>query len=490
MRSYPSIIVLIYLLLLTGCSSGSGPVTPGEKASDAKLCEVEWGLTWGGTGMETSYCTATGPDGSIYATGSFMESVDFDPGGGVDVHHSAGHEDVSLVKFSQDGIFQWARTWGGPGTDGGSQMAVDGDGNVYVTGWCMEECDFDPGEGVDKYQWEGANDIFLCKYDSEGNYQWARMWGGPGWDSSHGIAISPTGDIYLGTEFWFTVDLDPSPEAEKIVESKGGPDACLSRFTPEGELVWVKTWGGAGGDGTDGLVFDTEGNLYMTGDFSCTVDFDTEPGVDEHTSNGERDCFLIKYDNADNYLWGRTWGAGGERWDKGNGIDVDGDGNVYVTGFFKDAVNFDLGRGEVWRKSQGCGDIFLCRFDPAGNLNWVRTWGSADWDTSIETCVDREGNVLVTGFFKGVVDFDPGAGSMEGISEGAADIFLSCFDTAGELKWLETWGGTGWDAGWGIVNGVDGSVYLTGAYKHSMETGTSAWTSAGDADGYLFKLTY
>jgi hypothetical protein len=165
-------------------------------------------------------------------TGYFDGTVDFDPGSGVDPHSSNGAEDIFLSKFDSSGNFIWARTWG---VGNGYGVVVDGSGNAYVTGWFYDTVDFDPGSEIDNHTSNGINDIFLSKCDSSGNYKWAR------------------------------------------------------------------TWGGSDGEEGKSVAVDGSGNPYVTGYFQLTVDFDPGSGVDNHTSNGDWDIFLSKYDSNGNW---------------------------------------------------------------------------------------------------------------------------------------------------------------------------------------------
>ena len=129
--------------------------------------------------MDHGYGVTADDPGNVYVTGSFWSTVDFDPGPGTDEHSSSGWDDAFLSKFDANGDFQWACSWGGGANDHGYGVAIDGSGNVYVTGYFFGTVDFDPGEGEDAHSAFGL-DVVLSKFDSNGNFQWARTWGGAG----------------------------------------------------------------------------------------------------------------------------------------------------------------------------------------------------------------------------------------------------------------------------------------------------------------------
>ncbi|MCK4720804.1 hypothetical protein KAU08_09100, partial [bacterium] len=195
---------------------------------------------------------------------------------------------------------------------------------------------------------------------------------------------------------------------------------------------WARTWGGIEYDDAIGTVVDGSGNIYVTGRFMDTVDFDPSGG-DPHTSNGHFDACLSKFDSAGNFLWARTWG--GIDWDQSVCVKVDGLDNVYVSGTFQDIVDFDPGPGEVTHSSNGYYDAYLSKFDSAGNILWALTWGGpgdpvGSDDTGRDICIDGSDNIYVLGNFTETVDFNPGGGSEEHTSNGGWDIFLSKFDSS------------------------------------------------------------
>jgi hypothetical protein len=323
----------------------------------------------------------------------------------------------------------WARTWGGNNDEEGCVVAIDGNGNAYIAGEFESTVDFDPSPGVDEHISNGNNDIFLNKFDSNGEFQWARTWGGDGvWDEGRGVTIDGSGNAYVTGSFFWTVDFDPGPGVEEHT-SNGNDDIFLSKFDSNGEFQWARTWGGLDWDTGDGVAIDGSGNAYVTGFFYDTVDFDPGPGVDEHTSKGDVDIFLSKFDLNGEFQWARTWGGG--EGDTGFGVAIDSSGNAYISGIFYDTVDFDPGPGIDEHTSNGVEDTFLSKLDSNGNFQWARTWGGGELDRGIGVAIDGSGNPYITGFFRSVVDFDPGPGVDMHTSNGNYDAFLSKFPPDG-----------------------------------------------------------
>ncbi len=256
---------------------------------------------------------------------------------------------------------------------------------------------------------------------------------------------------------------------------------------PQGQIIgWARTWGESGNDRGRGVATDDSGNVYVTGYFEGTVDFDPEGG-DPHISNGGFDAFLSKFDSSGNFEWARTWG-GSER-EIGRGVAADGSGSVYVTGYFYYTADFDPGGGDP-HTSNGESDVFLSKFDTSGNFEWARTWGGSDRNDGFGVAADGSGNIYVTGEFKGEADFDPYGGDPH-TSNGYMDVFLSKFDSSGNFEWARTWGGSGTEYGNGIAADDSGSVYITGQFESSVDfdpSGIDHHTSNGYYDSFLSKF--
>ncbi len=327
-------------------------------------CAFEWARTWGGSDYDSDFDVAVNGSGNVCVTGVFGQTVDFDPGSGVDNHTANGDRDVFLSRFDSNGSFQWARTWGGSGYDVGAEVAVDGLGVTYVTGGFFETVDFDPGSGMDNHASSGDRDAFLSKFDSSGAFAWARTWGGSGYDFGNGVSLDGSGNLYVTGGFAGIVDFDPGSGVDNHT-ANGGREGFLSRFDSNGAFNWARTWGGPAW--SSGVAAGGSGDVYVTGTFLYTVDFDPGSGADNHTSNGYFDAFVSKFDSSGTFQWAHTWGGSGwDGWDEGYGGTVDGMGSLYVTGSFTYTADFDPGDGVDNHTSNGLKDVFLVKFLPDG----------------------------------------------------------------------------------------------------------------------------
>jgi len=386
----------------------------------------QWASTWGGIYDDRGVGVATDSSGNVYVTGYFWgTNVNFDPGGS-DPHSSNGEIDVFISKFNSSGTFQWVRTWGGTNYDIGRGVSTDSSGDVYVTGYFAgTNVNFDPG-GSDPHS-SNDYDIFISKFNSSGAFQWARTWGGPYPDWGYGVATDSSGNVYVTGYFWGTnVNFDPGGSDPH--SSNGGSDVFISKFNSSGNFQWARTWGGTSEDDGGGVATDSSGNVYVTGYFWGTnVNFNPG-GSDPHSSNGDYDVFISKFNSSGNFQWARTWGGiSSIQWVNGYGVATDGSGNIYATGYFDGTnVNFDPD-GLDPHSSHGYGDVFISKFNSSGTFQWARTWGGTSEDDGGGVATDNSGNVYVTGYFAGTnVNFNPG-GSDPHSSNGDYDVFLSKF---------------------------------------------------------------
>jgi len=386
----------------------------------------QWAKAWGGVYSDCGNGVAADGSGNVYVTGLFRGTADFNPGPAVDNRTSNGMEDVFLSKFDSSGNFLWAKTWGGTAWDEGCGVTADGSGNVYVTGHFLGTVDFDTGPGEDNHTFNGEHDIFLSRFDSSGNFLWAKTWGGSDWDVGYAVGVDSSGNVFVTGYYHETADFDPAAAGEDNHTSNGSFDIFLSKFDSSGNFQWAKTWGGSLEDYGYGVASDGSGNVYVTGYFRVTVDFDPGPGIDNHISVEDGDVFLSRFDSSGNFLWAKTWG--GSDWDNGHGVAADGSGNVYVTGGFWDTVDFDPGPSVDNHTSIGYIDVFLSRFDSSGNFLWSKTWGGSGAEGGRGVAVNGSGIVYVIGYFTLTVDFDPGPGVDNHTSNGDFDVFLSKFE--------------------------------------------------------------
>lgn len=409
-----------------------------------------WAKTWGGSKRDVAYGVGVDSSGNAYVVGPFMDTVDFNPDPALsDIHASNAisgtiyHNNIYLSKFAPDGAFQWVRTWGPAyvrGAAGGAEgytVAVDGN-YLYVVGdFSGDTTDFNPWGDHDYHtNYPPVSgpiffDAFLSKFDLNGNFQWAKTWGGEGYDDGPGVAVDSAGNVYVaGMYASQQINFDPtggnSGLGHPAHDSGSIVDVFLSKFDPSGNFQWVRTWGGQGTEDAMGLaVVDGADNVYVAGRFaSFNCDFNPEGTPDIHSTNGGQDAFLSKFADDGTFQWARTWG--GSDSDNVMSLAVDGTGHVYASGWFSSVVDFNPGSGVEEHTSNGDRDAYLSQFDTLGNFFGSKTWGGSGEDSAGSISL-KMGTAYAAGKFTGTVDFDPNGGVDEHTSNGASDAFLSQF---------------------------------------------------------------
>jgi hypothetical protein len=239
--------------------------------------------------MDEAYSVSLDQSGNTYVTGYFRGTAEFNPDGGGS-QSSNGLYDVFLSKFDSSGNWQWTKTWGGTSVECGYSVSLDQSGNAYATGYFGGTVDFNPAGGGTQSS-NGMYDVFLSKFDSSGNWQWTKTWGGIDLDYGYSVSLDQSGNAYVTGYFQNTVNFNPDGGGTQL--SNGAHDAFLSKFDFSGNWQWTKTWGGTNTDWGRSVSLDQSGNVYVTGVFQNTVDFNPDGG-NPQSSNGGYDAFLWK----------------------------------------------------------------------------------------------------------------------------------------------------------------------------------------------------
>ncbi len=317
----------------------------------------------GGTGNDGGNAIQMDGVGNIYIAGYFSGTVDFDIGAGTSNLTSPGvSSDVFMVKYSGAGVFGWAKSVGGAGNELCNAMQLDAIGNVHIIGTYQGTADFDPGAGtVNLVSAGGISDIYFAKYDNSGNYIWAKTIGGVGDDVGNNLQLDGAGNVFLAGYFSSTVDFDPGAGTSNLV-SVGNNDIFLCKYDNNGNYVWANGMGGSGADVGSSLKLDAGGNIFLTGSFHTTVDFDASAGTATLSTLGAADVFLAKYDAAGAYL--KVTNIGGSASTAyPYGMAMNAAGSVFITGRFQGFVDFDMSANTINLGSISLDAVFLAKYD-------------------------------------------------------------------------------------------------------------------------------
>ncbi len=454
---------------------------------------LTWAKNMGGTSLDNGLSIAVDASGNVYTTGYFQGTADFDPGIGVSNLTSMGGTDIFISKVSATGNFVWVKQLGGTSSDVGRSIKVDASGNVYTTGNFNGSVDFNPGAGTFSLTTVGPDDIFVSKLDASGNFVWAKQMGGPNADQGYAIALDASGNVYTTGSFNISADFNPGAATFNLFSS-GGYDIFVSKLDVNGNFVWAKNMGSSLQDWGLCLTLDPSGNVYTSGYFDGTADFDPGAATFNLISAGARDIFISKLDASGNFVWAKRIGGGANQ--SATGIATDASGNVYTTGSFEGAPDFDPGAGISTIGTAGVDDIFVSKLDASGNFVWAKTMGSNGFDYGRGISIDASGNVLTTGEFYGTVDFDPGVGTTTLLALSvSSDIFVSKLDASGNFIWAKSIGSSNNGDGKGnaISSDATGNVYTTGYFSGTTDFDPNAGVfnlvpPGTQADVFVLKL--
>ena len=396
------------------------------------------------TSFDAAYAVATDRSGNTFVTGYAGGTMDFGGGPLAD----AGLGDAFVAKYNASGVYLWARRLGGTAQDIGEGVAVDGNGDVIVTGQFQNTVDFGGGPLTST----GGRDIFVAKYSgATGAHLWSRRYGSYYDDEATAVAVDASNNVVItgqfqggltpaiyrsnrnnfviklssaGAEAWVTMlPGNTDNRGEQIaVDGSGnviveggflGSLTCgsttlqdpasmataifMAKLSPTGTVSWCKSLGEPtfGGPYTGGLVADGSGNIYIAGQFRGTVDFGTGPV----TSNWA-DAFVAKYGPTGAAAWVRVYGGGTN--DGARGLALDGSGNVTVVGLFGGTVDFGAG---AMTAVSGQQDLFVAKYTPTGSALWSKHYANAIAYPSKPIASDPSGNLVLTGYFAGTTNF-------------------------------------------------------------------------------------
>ncbi len=448
-----------------------------------------WAKRIGGTNIDDGRSIAVDAAGNSYTTGFFRGTIDVDPGPGTTLVTSAGIEDIFITKLDAAGNLVWTKTIGGAFNDFSYSIALDASANVYITGQFNSTTDFDPGAGTFNLVSFGSWDVFILKLDASGNFVWAKQFGSTLADNGRTVTTDIAGNVYTIGTFTGTVDFDPGVGVSNLV-AVGAQDVFVSKLDAAGNFVWAKSFGGTGNDLGVSIVIDGTGNVFISGGYNLTVDFDPGAGTFNLTSAGNFDIYLLKLTAAGNFVWAIS--MGGTLSDTGNSIGLDASGNIIFIGNFNGTADFDPGVGISNLTSAGATDMFISKLDATGNLTWVKRIGGTGDDYANKVTLDPLDNMYFGSGFNATVDFDPGAGTSNLVSSGGFDAAITKLDASGNYLWAVRMGGLSNEACYSLAYHSSGSIYSTGVFDDVVDFNPGAavfnLTSAGASEVWIQKL--
>lgn len=372
---------------------------------------------------------------------------------------------ICLANFAEAQAWQWATKAGGAGNDYSSELETDVLGNSYVTGTFRDSISF----GSTILASPGTSAVYLAKYDVNGNLVWAKIAAKCSAISADGICLDVSGNIFLAGQFPGVATFGSLLPV--TCTASGSYDVYVAKYSSTGEVIWARSFGGAGMDYTGGISKDNYGNVYLTGDFHLTA-----------FPYSSSKIFISKYDSLGNNIWTKTELSYGQS-HFGNGIKTDASGNSYVTGDFFHRLKFNLTDSIEAGNIES--NIFVARFDSSGNFDWGQKAGAGTgYCVGKAIDIDAAGNAYITGFYRGTISF--GALNITSNSGLAYDVYVASCSANGNFVWVNKSVGPGSPGSISLDN--NGNVFVSGNFSQPIQFGASALTSAGNNDIFLTEL--
>jgi len=390
--------------------------------------------------------------------------------------------------FGQNYIHEWSFSIGNASDNTSEMIVSDNNNNQYFVGDFQGTVDFDPGVGVNNMTAISSFDEFLVKVDDQGNFIWSRHFPVA---TIFDIQFDAANNLYIIGTFENTVDFDPGISTFNL-SSNGSLDAFLLKLDASGNFIHAISFGGISADQPFSIDLDENENVYVTGQFANTVDFNPGPSLFELTSAGDTDSFLAKYGSNLDFQW--VMQMGGTVSDGENANLTYNNGYVYFTGVFRGTADINPTAVVQSATSAGDRDIYIGKIDTTGAFVWVYAIGGPFSDSPRDIKCDNAGNVLVTGHYRGTVDFDPGAGTSSFASVGfGSDSFILKLDASGDYLWNSSFGSStaSDNTRTMAIDSLD-NIYTVGWFSGNGDfdpgAGTTTLTSAGSNDAYLLAL--
>jgi hypothetical protein len=366
---------------------------------------------------------ATDADGNVYLAGLFSSnSLIFDS----DTIINAGFYDIFFVKYDSSGNKLWLKSYGGLEWDGAYSIAIGDSENVYLAGtFCSSSITFGSFTLTNvRPDWP---DIFLAKFDTDGNVLWAKCAGGSLSDEPNSIALDNSGNIYVGGAF-----NSQSLTFDSIIlmnTTYSSMDGFLAKYDSNGNVIWAEGIGSNNNEEVYSITLDTSGKIYVAGYFQGST-LNIGSTILINSNAWFPDIFLAKYDDSGNAIWAKSFG--GDSTDYVTAIALDTSDNILFTGYFKSpTIEF----GNTTLTNTGDLDMFIAKCSPVGNIIWAKSVSGQRYDMASSIAVNLSNEVYMAGtFYSPSIKFD----SITLVNTGDEDIFvakLSSDTMSGLIEW-------------------------------------------------------
>jgi hypothetical protein len=398
---------------------------------------------------------------------------------------------ISRIVNAQTPNFVWAKGFGGLDNEDVSSVATDINGNVFMTGnFLSDTLNFDSLSLSNTNQNTSSftylkSDIFIAKFDNEGNTLWAKNARGNKYDNSLAMSLDYDGNVIVtgsfnsDTLYFDSISLIhsvPNPNSNAV------GDFFIVKFDTFGNVLWAKSAYKAAGNS---IAVDLNNNVFVSGSYYATNFL----VLDSITINnqGLNDIFLAKYDESGNLIWGKSIGGASSDWDKA--VTTDMSGNVFLTGYTQSStISIDTTSLTMTCRT------FIAKFKPNGDLIWAINAADSGLIDGESIATDMNGNLILVGCFHSAsVNFssitltnyvtNPSIANDYG-----SDILIVKYDSYGNVLWAKSAGAINHDIAKSVF--IDGSdhIYVTGDFSYQLIFGPFSLTEISWENLFILKL--
>ena len=387
----------------------------------SQAVEFEWADMCGNPPNTTDTRTtlASVDDGSFFMAGEFLDTALF----GTKTMVSAGGSDIFLAKFDHSGNALWTLRMGGEDDEYIREILLDNEGNILVSGFFYGTSVI----GTDVYTSYGSQDLFIAKFNPEGDFIWSFRAGGPMADYISGIAIVENQDIVMSGSYYNSIFIE-----NDSLNAIAASDVFLAKINADGELQWTANAGGSSSDQLNSMTSDSEGNVFVAGSFY----YDITIGDTTLTTLNPVGVFIAKY-NADGSLE-NVFQLDGTYLCADILITAANSGDFYISGCFSEDITFG---DKTFSAGEFNQDLYTAKYSNDCDLLWARHAFSFGSDQVVAMDTDEFGNLYITGHYLDTVHFELLTLNYT-LCCGSREIFIVNYSSAGQVQWGRQVSGT------------------------------------------------
>ncbi|MEZ4721395.1 MAG: SBBP repeat-containing protein [Flavobacteriales bacterium] len=421
--------------------AGGGLSLTSAGSEDAFVAKLDqngspiWVRQFGSTSADRGYSIAVDDSGNVYSIGTYIGTVDFDPGAGTFnmTNSNGGYGAMFISKLDANGNFVWALEVDGSNSINPDEIVLNDSFDLFIVGAFEGPMDFNPGSAYYPLSSVNSTDGFVLQLDRNGNFIEAMaVVQGNGQNAVSDIDFDQWGNRYITGSFASVADFNPSAGTFNITGVQDR-DAFVVKLDANGNFLWAEAFQGNGNQWGNAICVHDSGTVILGGVFNTTTDFDPGTSVLNITSAGASDMFVLQLDSSGALDWVKP--LGGTSFDDIYDLWVDDEKNIYHTGTFSDSVDFDPDTATYALIAAGNLDYYVQKMSPSGKHLWASGFGSAYSEYANAIVTGSDHSVYTTGIFRSTIDFDPDTSTFELTSgaiyqDGFVHKLIQCYSSS------------------------------------------------------------